>query len=82
MAPPPIDPSSKLWPGNNPRYKFLMEDGDSLVPLHESLKDVMKRSSFYWDEVIRPLDSEIGTIRDVSRCFGNSPLLIDQLQGQ
>ena len=51
MPPPPIDRSSKLWPGNNPRYKFLAKDGESLVPVHESLKDVMKRSSVYWDEV-------------------------------
>ncbi|CAN0471299.1 unnamed protein product, partial [Ascophyllum nodosum] len=51
VPPPPIDRSSKLWPGNNPRYKFLAKDGESLVPVHESLKDVMKRSSVYWDEV-------------------------------
>ncbi|CAM9873397.1 unnamed protein product [Discosporangium mesarthrocarpum] len=54
VRPPPIDKSSKLWPGNNPKYKFLMRDGKSLVPLHESLKDVMGRSSKYWEEVVRP----------------------------
>ncbi|CAM9299955.1 unnamed protein product [Ectocarpus sp. 13 AM-2016] len=54
IPPPPIDKSSKLWPGNNPRYKFLMKDGESQVPRHESLKDVMSRSSAYWDEVIAP----------------------------
>ncbi|CAN0431387.1 unnamed protein product, partial [Hapterophycus canaliculatus] len=54
IPPPPIDKSSKLWPGNNPKYKFLMKDGESQVPLHESLKDVMARSSVYWDEVIAP----------------------------
>ncbi|CAN0270314.1 unnamed protein product, partial [Laminaria digitata] len=54
IPPPPIDRSSKLWPGNNPRYNFLMKDGESQVPVHESLKDVMKRSSAYWDEVIAP----------------------------
>lgn len=54
VPPPPIDKSSKLWPGNNPKYKFLSKDGESLVPLHESLKDVMARSSLYWEEVIAP----------------------------
>eukprot|EP00903_Cladosiphon_okamuranus_P015514 g14324.t1 len=54
VPPPPIDKSSKLWPGNNPKYKFLSKDGESMVPLHESLKDVMARSSVYWDEVIAP----------------------------
>ncbi|CAB1119401.1 unnamed protein product [Ectocarpus sp. CCAP 1310/34] len=54
IPPPPIDKSSKLWPGNNPRYKFLMKNGESQVPVHESLKDVMSRSSAYWDEVIAP----------------------------
>lgn len=49
--PPPIDKSSKLWPGNNPKYNFLMKDGVSQVPTHESLKDVMQRSSRYWNEV-------------------------------
>lgn len=51
MPPPPIDKSSKLWPGNNPKYKFLSKDGESQVPVHESLKDVMARSSAYWEEV-------------------------------
>lgn len=53
VPPPPIERSSKLWPGNNPRYNFLLKDGESQVPLHESLKDVMKRSSAYWEQVRR-----------------------------
>ncbi|CAN0330564.1 unnamed protein product [Pylaiella littoralis] len=54
VPPPPIDKSSKLWPGNDPKYAFLTKDGESQVPLHESLKDVMGRSSVCWDEVIAP----------------------------
>lgn len=41
------------WPFNEPRYKLLGINED-LIPLSESLKDVTKRTSQFWDEVIVP----------------------------
>mmetsp|Transcript_3848 Transcript_3848/g.5722 ORF Transcript_3848/g.5722 Transcript_3848/m.5722 type:complete len:374 (+) Transcript_3848:169-1290(+) len=49
--PPPMDPATHpFWPGHDPRYKHMIEQ----IPLHESLKCTVKRSSVYWDSVIAP----------------------------
>lgn len=50
--PPPMSPDSPYWPGNDERYSSL-GIADKL-PLSESLKDVTKRTSVFWDEVIVP----------------------------
>ena len=51
--PPPMDRESKYWPYKDPRYQQLgMSEED--IPRSESLKDVTKRTSKYWDEVIVP----------------------------
>jgi 2,3-bisphosphoglycerate-dependent phosphoglycerate mutase len=44
---------SEYWPGRDLRYRALGVDADSL-PLSESLKDVTKRTSLFWDEQILP----------------------------
>ena len=51
--PPPMDRKHKYWPGNEPRYAQLGITED-MIPLSESLKDVTKRTSIFWDEVIVP----------------------------
>jgi 2,3-bisphosphoglycerate-dependent phosphoglycerate mutase len=53
IPPPPMTRDSEFWPGQDPRYDAL---GLSLqnFPLSESLKDVTRRTSKFWDEVIVP----------------------------
>lgn len=53
IPPPPMSKDSPYWPGHDARYRRLGIDIDSL-PLSECLKDVTKRSSVFWDEVIVP----------------------------
>ena len=51
--PPPMTRDSQYWPGKDPRYKALgILDDD--IPYSESLKDVTKRTSVFWDDVIVP----------------------------
>ena len=51
--PPPMDRDHQFWPFKEPRYaKLGIKEED--IPLSESLKDVTKRTSKYWDETIRP----------------------------
>jgi len=51
--PPPMSTESKYWPGHEHRYKVLGVPSDK-IPLSESLKDVTKRTSIFFDEVIIP----------------------------
>jgi len=51
--PPPMSRDSEFFPGKDPRYKTL-GIYDDRIPLAESLKEVTKRSSVFWDEVIVP----------------------------
>lgn len=51
--PPPMSRDSEFFPGKDPRYKALGIYDDH-IPLAESLKEVTKRSSVFWDEVIVP----------------------------
>jgi len=51
--PPPMDPSHVYWPAKDPRYAALgIKESD--IPVCESLKDVTKRTSVFWDECIVP----------------------------
>ena len=50
--PPPMSPDSPYWPANDERYHAL-GIADQL-PRSECLKDVTKRTSVFWDEVIVP----------------------------
>ena len=51
--PPPMDRSHHYWPYKEPRYRQLgIREED--IPLSESLKDVTKRTSIFWDAVIKP----------------------------
>jgi 2,3-bisphosphoglycerate-dependent phosphoglycerate mutase len=43
--------NSEYWPANDPRYKTLGID-IAQIPRSESLKDVLKRTSQFWNEVI------------------------------
>ena len=48
-----MSPDFKFWPGKDARYAALgIKDED--IPVSESLKDVTKRTSQFWDEVIVP----------------------------
>ena len=51
--PPPMSKTSQFWPGKDIRYKVLGIP-EHMIPTHESLKDVTKRTSKFWDEVIVP----------------------------
>lgn len=51
--PPPMSKDSEYWPGKDERYAKLGIT-DDMIPLSESLKDVTKRTSVFWDEVIVP----------------------------
>jgi 2,3-bisphosphoglycerate-dependent phosphoglycerate mutase len=51
--PPPMDKDHDYWPYNDPRYAKLGITED-MIPLSESLKDVTKRTSVFWDETIVP----------------------------
>lgn len=53
VPPPPMSTSSVYWPGRDARYKHLGIPAES-IPLSESLKDVTKRTSQFWDEVLAP----------------------------
>ena len=51
IPPPPMADNSEYWPANDPRYKTLGID-IAQIPRSESLKDVVKRTSQFWNEVI------------------------------
>jgi len=51
--PPPMSKTSQFWPGKDIRYKVLGIP-EHMIPTHESLKDVTKRTSIFWDEEIVP----------------------------
>lgn len=51
--PPPMTRDSEYWPYKDRRYKLLGIKEEE-IPLSESLKDVTKRTSVFWDEVIVP----------------------------
>jgi len=48
--PPPMEDDHEYHPGLDPRYRMMIEQ----IPKTESLKDTLKRSKVYWDEVIVP----------------------------
>ena len=49
--PPPIDTSSKYWPGNDNEYAHIPEEE---IPLSECLKDTVERTLPYWEAEITP----------------------------
>jgi len=49
--PPPIDTSSKYWPGNDNKYAHIPEED---IPLSECLKDTVDRCLPYWEGSIVP----------------------------
>lgn len=52
--PPPMSKDSPYWPYKDPRYaKLGIREED--IPYSESLKDVTKRTSKFWDNSITPL---------------------------
>ena len=51
--PPPMSTTSEFWPGNDPRY-LQLGITEAMIPRAESLKDVTKRSSVFWDQIIVP----------------------------
>ena len=51
VRPPPLDRSSPMWPGNDPRYAHL--SGNDL-PVAECLKDTVDRFLPYWESEIAP----------------------------
>jgi len=51
IAPPPIDKSDSMYPGNDPRYKGVPQKD---LPQTECLKDVVARMLPYWEETIAP----------------------------
>ena len=51
--PPPMSPDSEFWPYKDPRYEILGIPEES-IPRSESLKDVTKRTSQFWDNEIVP----------------------------
>lgn len=51
--PPPMMPSHTYWPAKDPRYAALgIKEED--IPVSESLKDVTRRTSTFWDECVAP----------------------------
>ena len=51
--PPPMSRESPYWPYKDPRYARLgIKEED--IPLSESLKEVTKRTSVFWDNVVIP----------------------------
>jgi len=53
MPPPPMDRDSQYWPYKEARYRKLgIKEED--IPASESLKCVTKRTSQWWDSVLRP----------------------------
>lgn len=51
--PPPMEKDSPYWPYRDRRYEILGIREDE-IPTSESLKDVTKRTSAFWKEVIVP----------------------------
>jgi 2,3-bisphosphoglycerate-dependent phosphoglycerate mutase len=51
IRPPSLDKTDKRYPGNNPKYRELVENE---LPLTESLKDTIARCIPYWHDVIAP----------------------------
>lgn len=51
IAPPPIEKTDAMYPGNDPRYKGIPEKD---LPRTECLKDVVARMLPYWEETIAP----------------------------
>jgi 2,3-bisphosphoglycerate-dependent phosphoglycerate mutase len=51
IRPPSLDKTDKRYPGNDPKYRELVENE---LPLTESLKDTISRCVPYWHEVIAP----------------------------
>ncbi len=51
VPPPALEPSSPMYPGNDPRYRE-MDPAD--IPLTECLKDTVTRFLPYWHKVIAP----------------------------
>ncbi|MFA7224041.1 MAG: 2,3-bisphosphoglycerate-dependent phosphoglycerate mutase, partial [Candidatus Cloacimonas sp.] len=49
--PPPLEKKDPRYPGFDPRYANLREDQ---IPLCESLKDTVKRTMPFWNEIIMP----------------------------
>ncbi len=49
--PPPMDPSSEHWVGNDARYAGLAPE---LVPATECLADVVVRLQPYWEDAVGP----------------------------
>eukprot|EP00307_Rebecca_sp_RCC1486_P005546 CAMPEP_0119419466 /NCGR_PEP_ID=MMETSP1335-20130426/20947_1 /TAXON_ID=259385 /ORGANISM="Chrysoculter rhomboideus, Strain RCC1486" /LENGTH=254 /DNA_ID=CAMNT_0007444775 /DNA_START=60 /DNA_END=824 /DNA_ORIENTATION=- len=50
--PPPLQRTSRFYPGNDPMYAHLPQD---VLPLKESFEDCMKRVVPLWEEEIKPL---------------------------
>lgn len=53
FPPPPMSKESPYWPGHDNRYQRLSID-TNVLPLSESLQDVTKRTSEFWDHIIVP----------------------------
>jgi len=51
IRPPALDKTDKRYPGNDPKYRELVENE---LPLTESLKDTIVRCIPYWHDVIAP----------------------------
>jgi len=51
IRPPSLDKTDKRYPGNDPKYRELVENE---LPLTESLKDTIARCIPYWHDVIAP----------------------------
>mmetsp|Transcript_41720 Transcript_41720/g.97697 ORF Transcript_41720/g.97697 Transcript_41720/m.97697 type:complete len:220 (-) Transcript_41720:235-894(-) len=48
--PPPQDADHPYYPGNDPRYRHMLDK----IPLSESLKDTMKRAGLYFENTLKP----------------------------
>eukprot|EP01038_Epipyxis_sp_PR26KG_P014683 gene14683-19725_t len=51
--PPQMTPDNQYWPFKDRRYEALGIT-EEMIPAAESLKDVTKRTSVFWDEIIVP----------------------------
>ena len=77
IPPPPMEKDSKYWPGRDPRYEALNVD-ISRIPPSESLKDVIVRTSSFWNDCIVPdlKDGKkvliVGHENNLRQCFFNS----------
>jgi 2,3-bisphosphoglycerate-dependent phosphoglycerate mutase len=52
IRPPSLEKTDEMYPGNDPKYKYLNERD---LPLSESLKDTLNRVLPYWHETIAPM---------------------------